>query len=115
MGRVAECESRASLLIIWVQAGECVDLNRDVLSYSEPVLMLGYYHQAPSFLHFDKSIMHALLTRRTVFPEGEGPECISLDPHIDQSEIEIVAMSKQTRYLKPRKPIFAGSLRHILS
>ncbi len=80
-----------------IQAGECYFLQKDTLSYSEPVLLLGYYEDAPTFMSAKKSHIRSIMVKRVLHSHGEGPSCIALDPHVSRRDIKIIRVPFDTR------------------
>ena len=82
-----------------VLAGDCHSLEDYFLSKSEPVLMLGYYHEAPIFMDKSRKLLHSLMAKRIIFPMGEGPSCIALDPHVCRSELKVMTAKQELTVL----------------
>ncbi len=86
-----------------IEAGECYFLKESTLSYSEPVLLLGYYTDAPTFMSTERQHVQSLMVKRVLFSSGEGPSCVALDPHVDVLDLEIMSLRHRpgNRDLKP--------------
>ena len=91
---LANKENKLILTMRTLPAGECYFLKDCLLSYSDPVLLLGYYHQAPTFMTTYRKQIQSLFVERAIFSSGEGPGCIALDPHVDRQDIEIISVSR---------------------
>ncbi|EPX78050.1 hypothetical protein [Salipiger mucosus] len=70
-----------------IPAGECELSKKYCLSYSDPVLMVGYYHGAPTFLYDSEDAVSELLETGVYTPQPEGASVIILAPILDTSII----------------------------
>ena len=70
-----------------IPAGECELASKFCLSYSDPVLMVGYYSGAPVFMLDNEESVLELLEQGVFTPKPEGASAVVLASHLELSVI----------------------------
>ena len=70
-----------------VPAGKVSQAKSLNLPADEPIILVGYFHDAPIFIYDKEDAILELLEHGVLTPEFDGPIAVFMHPHVDDTVI----------------------------